>query len=937
MKNISNPRWILLFSTLPLLILGGMMYSTFEVVHSQIDPEQIKVWCKIASLLVGIGVISLGYAGFCVKRSLKVSPIFSVLIFILHLSYLWVFLDHERQMIPWSVPQWMLPESLDHLTFAMLMPMLVYSMLQVVIWYSKTFKRADGRQSLLLIVLIPLSLYLFFQVVVPLFGDLPYEYREHFFVMFFVGATVLFFFFLMHFVYQYLMKKTISQDVAYSLRALVGVVFPVLGLALNYSIGGGSSIGGVFGDFSSPWFLTLAFANGLFLMLPNFEDPKLRLFRFAGRVALFPYILYFMLVFLPYLPLGLAAVIIFGLGFLMLTPLILTIMQSVDIVRDWRFLKEYFNSVLIAITALVMFLIIPATITISYCQDRSNLHSALRYVYDDASDDRVIDIEALESTINAIAQHKRGSRRSDIFNSSLPYLTSYYNWIVMDNMTLSLTKLNKLKSIFLGTDHNTQQSRPRENNRSESVQISNSNVNTAYDPQLDHYKTWVDLELTNTQSRNFQEYMTTIDLPAGAWISDYYLYVGDRKEMGILTDRKSANWVYDRIRNTNRDPGLLSYRSDGMINFKVFPFAANEVRRTGFEIIHKETFDLNLDSLLLEIGEEGVSNLNTVIVESGCAVYVSAEAKSKLDLVERKPYFHFIIDKSVHSTLELSQVSSYISELGQTYPQYLANAKISTVNYKSTTYDLDANWKASITGTPNEGGFGLGREIKRIITNSFGAAGDSYPMIVVLGHAAHAVMDYDCLDLGFAYPEHPYYHTYSGGNDMRSYALNSYSTKPVLGLTTMTTVPVRAWPNNSNPKVYLPNDDKSSIGIIGTNIPLGDIDTSWRSGLAIIGEYMAQKVRKDKSSRDWLDVVHGSFESRILTPFTAYIVVETEAQKVVLLRKQKQVLAGNQNLDLGDDVTSMSEPSFWILLILLLCFLIWKRGRDNRRMARLSK
>jgi len=437
-------------------------------------------------------------------------------------------------------------------------------------------------------------------------------------------GTVLFFFFLFHWIYQYASSKTISKDGSLVIRYLIGLVFPILGLLLNMTMGVDSSEG-IFGDFVSPWYFVLATANGLLLVAPESESPPLRLLRFGGRALTFPFILYFMIVFLPYLPFSIIAIIIVGLGFLMLTPIMLCVLQSIDLVRDWKSLMVYYNPIILGAVLCAGLCALPTVITTSYFSDRANLQSALKYVFDDHDEKEDINIAALESTLNTISSHKRRSRGNNIMGSKLPYLTSYYNWIVMDNMTLSFTKLTRLREVFLG------------------------------------------------------------QLPVGAWVSDYYLYVGDRKEMGILTDKKSANWVYDQIRNTNRDPGLLSYRNDGSISFKVFPFEGEQVRKTGFEIKHKHPFILELDSLSLTMGH--ASKVSSVAVEKGNAVYIPSEVKAKLDRVARQPYFHFIVDKSINATLTDKQVSQHIDELIATYPDYAYGAKVSLTNYKSATTD----------------------------------------------------------------------------------------------------------------------------------------------------------------------------------------------------------------------------------------------------------
>ena len=924
MNNITNPRWIFLFGTLPLLVLAGLMYSTYQVVHTQITADQLASWNSMAvflAVIMGVGVL---FASYCIFHKARFSPVYASLLFALHLGYLYAFVNEIGNMVPWSIPRWMLPENLDYLTFAMMMPMLVYTLLLVVVWFTKTFHGRGHYQSLLLVVVIPIGLYLFIQVAVPFLGDFSHAFQGHIIVIFFIVGTVLFFFFLFHWIYQYASSKTISKGGSLVIRYLIGLVFPILGLLLNMTMGVDSSEG-IFGDFVSPWYFVLATANGLLLVAPESESPPLRLLRFGGRAFTFPFILYFMIVFLPYLPFSIIAIIIVGLGFLMLTPIMLCVLQSIDLVRDWKSLMAHYNPIILGAVLCAGLCALPTVITTSYFSDRANLQSALKYVFDDHDEKEDINIAALESTLNTISSHKRGSRGNNIMGSKLPYLTSYYNWIVMDNMTLSFTKLTRLREVFLGANPAVPSIRRRWSSSAGKVSISSSEVRSTYDHDQQSYTTWVDLELTNRSKRRFQEYVTTLQLPVGAWVSDYYLYVGDRKEMGILTDKKSANWVYDQIRNTNRDPGLLSYRNDGSISFKVFPFEGEQVRKTGFEIKHKHPFILELDSLSLTMGH--ASKVSSVAVEKGNAVYIPWEVKAKLDRVARQPYFHFIVDKSINATLTDKQVSQHIDELIATYPDYAYGAKVSLTNYKSATTDLDENWPVLSSQIKNEGGFGVGMEIRKILINSFERVGSDYPVIVVIGPTAHAVIDKGFSNLEFTYPDHRYFHAYGGGFDFESYHL-SKPKEIVEGVTTLTPRKVVAWPDHESPRVFLSDDASASIGLISIDRLSIEFDDSWMSGLALAGEIMAQEVRPNGTSSDWVDIVKGSFDSRIMTPLTAYIVVETEAQKTVLLRKQKQVLAGNQHLDLGDDVSSMSEPSFWAMMLFLIIF-FWYQLRQK--------
>jgi hypothetical protein len=69
-----------------------------------------------------------------------------------------------------------------------------------------------------------------------------------------------------------------------------------------------------------------------------------------------------------------------------------------------------------------------------------------------------------------------------------------------------------------------------------------------------------------------------------------------------------------------------------------------------------------------------------------------------------------------------------------------------------------------------------------------------------------------------------------------------------------------------------------------------------------------------------------------MTPVTSYLVVENEAQKAILKKKQQQVLTSNKSLDLGDDVQRMTEPSF-VLVAGLLGIVLWYRQKRKLKRA----
>ncbi len=90
---------------------------------------------------------------------------------------------------------------------------------------------------------------------------------------------------------------------------------------------------------------------------------------------------------------------------------------------------------------------------------------------------------------------------------------------------------------------------------------------------------------------------------------------------------------------------------------------------------------------------------------------------------------------------------------------------------------------------------------------------------------------------------------------------------------------------------------------------------------------MTQVLHPESSQEAWLSLVKNSFVTKVMTPVTSYLVVENGAQKAVLRKKLKQILASHKALDLGEE-QRMSEPGLLLLAALLATFW-WLRKKSQ--------
>ena len=938
MRNLLNPKWLFIINTLPLVVLYFLFFGQFNIIKTLLDENSIQLWKSFGFSLGIIGVLNFVYAVYLTLKQQNVSVWYGLLALLCYIPFIYLYGYHLDKIIPFSIPQWMVSGNIFLYVGTFLMPTLAYSLFILVSHFTPENKEHKAWVNFLIAIGIPIAGYLFSQIILPLWQRVEGEFYIHTFVVLVIAATLVFLFFLIRGVFILATKKADAwQKYQLAWKIPIAIALPLIGLSVNNGHlfnNFGPSESGIFGDFNSAWFYILAVLNGILICLPNLENKIYRLLLFIGRSVTFAYTFYFFLLFLPFLPLSVIAIIAIGTGFLMLTPLLLFVIHINELSKDFTHLKTLLSKKLIIGVSVLGFLIIPAFITAAYLKDKSVLNETLSYLYSpDYSKQYNIDKTSLQKTLNVIKSHKdHRDSRGGIFGNGIPYLSSYFNWLVMDNLTLSDSKINTIEKIFFGKT--SFELRP-ENIQNDNVQISNISTNSTYDKTQNAWKSWVDLEITNKSGNTWSsEYATTIDLPEGCWISDYYLYVGDIKEPGILAEKKSAMWIFSQIRNENRDPGILYYLTGNKVAFRVFPFSKDEVRKTGIEFLHKEPIKLKIDDNIVELGSQEETIYEKIETEN--IVYVSAKQKQSLNSVKRQPYFHFIVDVSKNTNNNSTDFTKRIEHLLETNKQLSENAQISFVNSYVTTTSLNKDWKEQYKNQTFEGGFYLDRAIRTTLLNAYQDKSKTYPVIVVVTDSIqNAVLDKDFADFGFTFPESNLFFNLDKNGTLKEHSLakNPIKGLPEVNRECMFCETVLEYKLSNNSTAYLPHNSEPSI-ILKKDIfevPETEIEEkNWISALTMQGQWNSQILHPEISDKEWLNMVKYSFISKVMTPVTSYLVVENEAQKAMLKKKQEQALSGNKSLDLGEDTQRMSEPSL-ILLTILLGLVIWFREKRKQR------
>ena len=943
MKNLLNPKWLLLVNTLPICIFLFIAYGEYNIIKTLLSAESSRLWVGFGVMLFLLGGINVAYALYSLReKEEEVSPIYLGFAFFVYTAFLYIYAYHIDKIFPSNLPQWMVSDYLPIYMGTFLMPTLAYTVLGLVVYFTPNDREHKARNSFALSLAIPIIWYIFAQGISPLwriYDDL----SIHFIMVLAISSVVCFLFFFVRGIYIIVNRNSeISKETRFILYLTVSLMLPIMGLLVNDHYDSYSIDEGIFGNFSHPLFYIITVLNAVFLCFPTPEKFPLRLGLFVGKMVTFSYTFYFFWVFLPFLPLSIIAILAVGMGFLMLTPLALFVVHTQEITKDFAYLENYIDKNKLWAISFVSFMLIPVGITMFYLHDRNVLTTALEYVYaPDYAKTYSIDKNSLENTLKGVQKNKNRRWR---MGASIPYLSSFYNWLVLDNMTLSDTKIRQMRSIFFANPADTipfpisqEMEAPPEpiiNNDTFRLWTTQIQTESHFDSLQNAWKSTIHLEITNKTNNSLQEYSTILDLPTGAWISDYYLYVGDKKEMGILAEKKAAMWVFSQITRTNRDPGILHYLTGNKVAFRVFPFAKDEVRKTGFELIHKEPLRWNIDGQSIQLGNvaEQRTTLDTGFNKN--VFYVSGKEKKQLTTITRRPYYHFIVDASSRADGSHTK-QAYIKSIEDILAKNnvpAANAVMSFTNTLVKTVPFSANWKNELQQESFDGGFFAERAIKKALFDAYLQRKGAYPIIVLVSNAMdRAVISNDFADWGFTYPESPYFYEADTYGRLYSHSLLEKSGERLQQIDSInTTNKVLAFPNPANPIAYLKKDSLASIVLRNDRFEIDEEtlkEKDWSSGLALQGQYLSQILHPETADTKWLSLIRQSFKTKLLSPYTAYMVVENEAQKAMLLRKQQEALSGKKNLDLDEEVERMSEPNIWLLLGLLLLFLGYQRRR----------
>jgi hypothetical protein len=729
-------------------------------------------------------------------------------------------------------------------------------------------------------------------------------------------------------------------------RLAIGLLGPLGGLCLN------AEIPFPF-DFQAPILYTLAALNGLLLIMPEPRRPLARHALWFARAALFPYAMYFFVVFLPFTAFFLPALPFFAAGLLILVPTGLFLTQGAIL---WDGLGERVAALGRGRTAVGLCLalaLLPAGFLAQAAWHRTVLHQALDYVY------------PAEGTVPTSFPGNRLALRGVLDNlarskaeSPIPFLSGWYDAQVFDGLMLPDAKLKDLYRVFFAAEPPELPADQRglffmrggARRNWDSWGMGSPPPATAQLARVDWQETpdkgfrriQADVHLRNPDDAQV-EFATTIRLPPGALITGFWLYIGEDKVPGVIFERKTALWVYRTIRDrTRRDPGILVYHDDGTVEFRVFPLEARQDRRAVIEFgvpdaVAGEVAIGGEVHTLAPVRRNGIQ----VIRREGLGIRVVAGPEVPLPRLRRRPSVSIVADTSrpdawegwlrqavgaaraidgveqVHVLLATPQGVRHLERLAATEDAVLAAARTAVVPPQAGFFRdrlvrlaLLAHLGPGPEGDHPGSGQALSRPLVLLATSGEdGVAAEEHPARLL-----HLIPDAAVLSPGEVPPEAP-----------------EVILLRAAGLTLAAAPGDGGWqqcfphvPHDAAVEVYDPAVDaftplpETSLlpppgGVMAEATDLWLDQACADTGLCPPNMSLAERVAASRG--------HG-----VMLTATSYIVVEQDLHWQALKELEAARLAGHQAFEPVDT----PEPPAWTLLLTLAAWLAWRRLRRDR-------
>ena len=333
MHHFRNPWWPLITTTLPVAFLYYVFSEAVTLVAYQFSAEQTASWrivgvsCALLWLFHAFYTLRYQYYGRELDRR------YGLVVMITFALLLVLCCCGSSGRIPEDVQGSVLGENRLLYVVACLSPTFIHGAIVLVLCPAEKGVSSRGGKTVLLLAL---AVILMVRLLSP---DL------HTAALYVADAALVLAFTALHYPAVWYARRILRKGrrwragMEYAFRLTGAFAYPLSGVLANNDI----LFDILFRTFAYPGFYLLSLLNGIVICLPEPPQRQWRMLLFTVRAATFAFIIIMQVLYLPLLPQSAMSLASFGLGYLMLAPILLTIIKTKMILTDFSFLKPVFS------------------------------------------------------------------------------------------------------------------------------------------------------------------------------------------------------------------------------------------------------------------------------------------------------------------------------------------------------------------------------------------------------------------------------------------------------------------------------------------------------------------------------------------------------------------------------------------------------------------
>ena len=926
----------------PLLSLGAIVrlsWLAWETLEGTPLAEDIV-------LLVLATLIPLSAALLAFFRRKGVPLLASVAYAAIGIVYLYLFCCSCTSICK-GVDSWILADGMYALlTFSGIMPLVFSGLARVAAKPLLANPAADLGVTVVSVFLAPAVLY-FGAVII---GEFVWSHTDfvpsavlrvlfgHLCALLFIFCTAAFFIALLRllFAVRGLCFRRASDKAVRRIKALVfALVLPICGLALNRYIPFPA-------DFQNAW----AYGFTVFtaaVLFPEVTADRRGLWLFFARGLCLPFVLYFFIIFVPFLPLAIPAILAVGTGFLILAPTLLFHFYAGEIREDYTRLRTAYprKAVLAALLAGAAF--VPLGIALTAEFDRHEVNALLAWQASDAFDGSLKPFSPRRAAriLKGIDDYTNGNE--------IPLISAWTTKRAYGGMYLDNALRAELHLRFTG------QGIPEEEGRSRRNMNFFGEIWGASPARRSGSSSWwrsrpastmrFEAEAVRAEPREAdggeaaytvtvhalpcvggdRELVLPFELPGGAWIAGMRLKMdsGEWKE-GRVSERKAAEWVYRKITDQRRDPSIVTLDSPTEGTLKVFPVGdkGRDVELT--VILPSPAASRTLVTFVPGSGAKAVATPDYP-ADAGKALFLPADASFPVVVTEgyKAAFAGEAVSASTNAVYLVMDESCLVQENGSAEIDgkcleaalaaagRVADAKIWSVQAHSTTTVLPYPERRDIS---SRGGLCLYSTLRTVLRHASGhLTGYQLPSVILVGRNWEAMLpgvkaaQWQAICEEFpGVPALAFFHVADDGAiEMRDYPIPGAVTADRAFVFTAEDGTVRLFPADGKASVVFAD----IAGGKGTRVD----GARWNQGAALWRRDREGFLNPALDLRD--ELLEGARKCGVLTTRTSSLAVETSAQEKALRLAEMKSLGADTSLEFEEPSQSGDAPGMLLLLL----------------------